>query len=324
MILPEPVVLAAGVVSSATPIILAVIGETITEKAGVINLSLDGTILLSAMVSFVVASQTGNLILATIAAAMVGGSIAGGIAFFSLYGRVSQVAIGFIMALMAKDAAYFLGNAYARINGPQFGDSGIPLLRDLPFVGPVLFDHNILVYVGLLLIPFSSWLLYSTRAGLNLRAIGENPLACYARGLSPRPYQVMAAIMGGALVGISGAAFSLCFKPGWGRPQGAEGTGWIVLALVIFGGWNPIRASVGAYFFAMLQIIAIHLQTRFDQLPATIFQIAPFPLMISTLLLIQVFKKGQQRKNTGRPGFGGRITDILWGAAPASLGKTFL
>ncbi len=324
MILPDPVILFAGIVASATPVIIAVIGETISEKAGVINLSLDGTILLSAMTAFSVAYQTQSILIGIGAGTFVGGIIGAGIAALSLYCRVSQVAIGFVCALMAKDLAYFLGNAYARLNGPQIGDSPLPFLRHLPVVGPILFNHNILVYCSLLLIPLSTWFLFYTRMGLTLRAVGENPLACYARGIRPQFHQIVYSGIGGALVGLSGASFALCFKPGWGRPQGAEGTGWIVLALVIFGGWNPIRACMGAYLFAFLQVAAIYLQNRFDAIPAQIFQVAPFPLMISTLLVIQLVQQDNRKKNVASKGVFRKFLAILSGSAPASLGKSFL
>ena len=133
--------------------------------------------------------------------------------------------------------------------GPQTAPAPIPGLDQLPFLGPVLFNHPLPVYVSVVLIGVGWWYVYRTSPGLKLRVVGENPQAAYARGINPWKLQVLYAVLGGLLVGLSGATFALCTKPGWGRPQGAEGTGWIALALVIFGGWHPLKAALGAYLF---------------------------------------------------------------------------
>ncbi len=284
-------ILFAGVIAGAAPILLATIGETITEKAGIINLSLDGSILLSAMTAFVVAYETGSLPMGFVCAALVGGLVAAIVAVFSVYLNQSQVAVGFVLTLMARDLAYFLGNPYTRIQGPYVSQHPIPFFHDIPFLGGIFFNHSFPVYFSLLLIGLCWWYMYRTPQGLKLRSVGENPRACFARGINPRGIQMLYAVCGGLFVGLAGATFSLCTKPGWGRPQGAEGTGWIVLALVIFGGWHPVRAAIGAYLFAFLQVIGIYFQGWLPSVPAQVFQVAPFPLMIFTLLLINFFQK---------------------------------
>ena len=279
-------ILCAGVVAGAAPILLATLGETITEKAGLINLSLDGTIMLSAMTSFVITYETGSLIAGFVSAAVVGALVAAVVALFSIYLNQSQVAVGFVLTLMTRDLAYFLGNPYSRLQGTCVTPQPIPLLKDIPFLGEVIFNHNLPIYFSMLLIGVCWWYMYRTPQGLTLRSVGENPQACFARGINPKRIQMLYALSGGMLVGLAGATFSLCTKPGWGRPQGAEGTGWIALALVIFGGWHPVRAAIGAYLFAFLQVIGIYLQGWFPSVPAQVFQVAPFPLMIFTLLII--------------------------------------
>ncbi len=129
---------------------------------------------------------------------------------------------------------------------------------------------------------------YRTAPGLKIRCVGENPDGAYARGIDPDRVQLLYAVAGGMMVGIAGAAFSLCVKPGWGQPQGCEGSGWIALALVIFGGWHPVKAAAGAYLFAFLQVMSIHLQAWYPGIPAQVFQVAPFPLMIFILVLISL------------------------------------
>jgi len=316
-------ILLAGVVAGATPILLATLGETITEKAGIINLSLDGTILLSAMAAFVIAFKTGSVSAGFAAGAAVGAAVALVVALFSIYLEQSQVAVGFVLTLMTRDLAYFIGNDYSRLQGPQVAHLPIPGLSDLPFIGPVFFNHNLPVYGSLLLIGLCWWYVYRTPAGLKLRSVGEHPRAAYARGIDPKLTQLLYTLAGGLLVGLAGATFSLATKPGWGRPQGAEGSGWIALALVIFGGWHPLKAAGGAFLFAFLQVMGIYLQGWFPSLPSQVFQVAPFPLMIFTLLLMTATQKESvQRLAAGRPGLQ-RFFQLLSGAAPAALGKPY-
>ncbi|MCP4348494.1 MAG: ABC transporter permease [Desulfobacterales bacterium] len=316
-------ILLASVVAGATPVVLATLGETITEKAGIINLSLDGTILLSAMVSFAIAFETGSLVTGCIAGALVGAFVGAVVAVFSVYLGQSQVAVGFVLTLMARDLAYFLGNSYSRIQGPQVIPYPVPFLKDIPFIGPVFFSHNLTVYLSIFLIGFCWWYIYRTPLGLQLRAVGEQPAAAYARGTDPKKVQLFYTVCGGLLVGLAGAAFSLSAKPGWGRPQGAEGTGWIALALVIFGGWNPVKAAAGAYLFSFLQVIGIYCQGWLPSVPAQVFQVAPFPLMIFTLLLMYLAQKeAVLRWAEDKAGIIFMI-NIFSGTAPTSLGKPY-
>ncbi len=316
-------ILFAGVVAGAAPIVMAALGETLTEKAGLINLSLDGSILLSAMAGFAAAYTTGSLVFGFMAGAMAGAMVAAVVGIFSIHLNRSQVAVGFVLTLMARDLAYFLGNPYARLHGPQVPSLPIPLLKEIPFFGPVFFNQSLPVYFSLLLIGFCWWYIYRTPAGLRLRAVGEHPKAAYARGIDPRRTQMLYTLAGGLLVGLAGATFSLSVKPGWGRPQGAEGTGWIALALVIFGGWDPIRAAAGAYLFAFLQVMGIYLQGWFPSVPAQVFQVAPFPLMIFTLLFMNLAQKERVVIwSEGRPWFRSMLK-WLWGKAPTALGKPY-
>ena len=315
-------ILFASVIAGAAPVVLAAIGETITEKAGIINLSLDGTILLSAMTAFAVAFETDSLLLGFGAAGIVGASVAGLVALFSIYLGQSQVAVGFVLTLMCRDLAYFLGNPYSRLQGPQASPLPLPFLKEIPFIGPVFCNHNLPVYLSLALILISWWYIYRTSYGLKLRSVGENPGASYARGINPRKIQLIYALCGGFLVGISGAVFSLAIKPGWGRPQGAEGVGWIALALVIFGGWHPVRAAAGAYFFSFLQVIGIYAQTWLPNVPAQVFQVAPFPLMIFTLALMHLAQKEAVLSWTEEQAWMRTLIRMFSGTAPQSLGKT--
>ncbi len=315
-------VLIASVISAAAPILLATLGETITEKAGIINLSLDGTILLSAMSAFVVALKADSLLLGFIAAAVVGGLVASFVAFFGIYLKQNQVAVGFVLTLMTRDLAYFIGSPYSRMQGPQTVPVPVPVLSDMPFFGEVFFRHTLPVYFSMVMIGVAWWYMYRTRLGLRLRSVGENPGAAYARGINPNRVQMAYAACGGLLVGLAGAAFSLCIKPGWGQPQGAEGSGWIALALVIFGGWNPLKAAVGAYLFAFLQVMSIYFQGWIPSVPAQVFQVAPFPLMIFILVIVffaqrESFVLWAEDKPLIRA-----VIHALYASAPSALGKS--
>lgn len=315
-------ILLASIVAGAAPIVLAAVGETITEKSGVINLSLDGSILLSAMVAFMVAYESHSLALGFASGALVGGMVAAVVGIFSIYLGQSQVAVGFVLTLTTRDLAYFLGNPYSRLYGPQVSPLPIPFLHKIPLLGQVFFHHNSIVYLSMLVIALCWFYMYRTSMGLNLRAVGEHPEAAYARGTDSRRNRICYTIIGGLLVGLAGAAFSLCTKPGWGRPQGAEGTGWIALAIVIFGGWHPVRAAFGAYLFAFLQIMGIQFQELWPSVPAQVFQVAPFPLMIFTLTLMHAAQTGSLER-TGEISWLNRIARILSSPAPSALGRTF-
>lgn len=316
-------ILLASIVAGAAPIVLAAVGETITEKAGVINLSLDGSILLSAMVAFAVTYQTQSLLLGFTMGAIVGALLAATIGFFSIYLGQSQVAVGFVLTLTAKDLAYFFGNPFARLYGPQVSPLPIPFFRKIPLLGQALFHQNLSVYLSLFMIALCWWYLYRTPMGLRLRAVGEHPQAAYARGVNIRRVQMLYTIAGGLLVGLAGATFSLATKPGWGRPQGAEGTGWIALAIVIFGGWNPVKAALGAYLFAFLQVMGIRFQGWLPSVPTQVFQVAPFPLMIFTLVLVHAAQKESGSLAERSPRWLRRMVRLLSGSAPTSLGKPF-
>jgi len=316
-------ILFAGVVAGAAPIVLAALGETITEKSGLINLSLDGSILLSAMAAFAVAYNTNSLFAGFISGALVGAMVAIVVAVFSIYLGQNQVAVGFVLTLMARDLAYFIGNPFSRLPGPQVSPFPIPLLNKVPFFGEVLFSHNLPVYLSLILILACWFYIYRTPMGLKLRSVGEHPRASYARGINPQRLQLIYAIGGGLLVGLAGATFSLATKPGWGRPQGAEGTGWIALALVIFGGWHPLKAAAGAYLFSFLQVLGIYLQEWLPSVPSQVFQVAPFPLMIFTLLIMSFAQKEAILIwSQDKP----RLKSLLQffsGMAPSALGKPY-
>lgn len=279
----------AGVLAAAAPVIFATIGETLTERAGVINLSVNGTILLTAMAGFAVAVRTDNLILGFVVGMLIGALVATIIAFASISLKVSQVAVGFVLTLTTRDLSYFLGNPYMGLQGPRVGQWPIPVLKDIPILGPLFFTQDPLTYLSFLLIGLAWWWVFRTLPGLTLQGIGERPAAAHARGANVRLQRYLYTLLGGALVGLAGPTYSLSVKAGWkGTISGLDGIGWIALALTIFGGWSPLRGALGAYFFALLQWLGLVLQPYLPGVPSQVLQVAPFPLMILTLLFVNI------------------------------------
>jgi simple sugar transport system permease protein len=319
----ELTLIIASIIAGAAPIVLATLGETLTEKSGMINLALDGTILLAAMAAFAAALHSQSILAGYLCGALVGAAFAALIAIFTIHLGQNQVAVGFVLTLLTRDLAYFIGNPYARRQGPQTEIMPIPLLEEIPFFGPVFLRHHAPVYFSLAMIALCWWYIHRTSPGLALQAVGENPAAAHARGINPARWQLAHAVLGGLLVGLAGACFSLTAKPGWGRPQGAEGTGWIALALVIFGGWHPVKAAAGAYLFAFLQVMGIYFQSWVPAVPSQVFQVAPFPLMIFTLLIMSLTQRERAGAGAGRRGRAARLARFFSGRAPAALGRPF-
>ena len=279
----------AAILASSAPLVIAAMGETISERAGVVNLSLDGKMLLAGMTGFAVGLITSNVALGFLAAAAVGALVAAVLCYVSLTLRQSQTAVGFVLALLCTDLSSFLGNPYNRVPGVAVVHQPIPLLADTPIIGPIFFNHDPVIYASFLLVPIVWVVLTRTRQGLLLRSLGERPAAAFARGANVTALRYWYVILGGALVGIAGAAYTLDLKQGWSYRHTA-GTGWIALAIVIFGGWNPWRVAIGCYLFGTLQTLASRWQGAPPELlagiPTQVYQLAPFALMIFVLALV--------------------------------------
>ena len=317
----------ATAIATSTPLVFACLGETITERAGVINLSAEGTILLGAMTSFAIAktlegSGTVPSLLAGFAgAALVGATIALIVALGTLTLKQSQVAIGFVLALLGANLSSFLGNSFVRIPGPTVPSFKIPGLQNIPFLGNLLFQSDLLVYVSYAAIALVWVYFYRTRAGLMLRAIGEQPNAAFARGTNVVKMRYVYTLIGGAMMGIAGAAFSLDFKAGWSHMHTA-GYGWIALAIVIFGGWNPLRVALSCYLFGILQSLASVAQSTIPAIPSQVFNVAPFMLMILLLVLTSSDWVERLLKLLPSP-LDRTASEMIRSTPPAALGKVF-
>jgi simple sugar transport system permease protein len=327
----ELLLILGSIVVNATPLTIAAIGETITERAGVVNLSLDGSIILSAMIGFVAALGVSTLglgnelsvLVGCLAAMLAGGLIALIVAFAGINLRRDQVAVGFVLTLLAADLAQFLGQNYTRVPGPRIVKWEIPLLKDIPIIGEIFFQHDIMVYISYVLI-FAAWFwLFRSRQGLAHRAVGERPEAAFARGIDVNRLRYLYTVAGGALVGLAGAAYSLSIRPGWSTPPAMQGDGWIALAIVIFGGWHPFRVVLGAYLFAALRALSAAIQRNPDMnISPVLLNMLPWILMIVTLVLVSGGVIERLLRVLPRP-LQRMTRTILRSDPPAALGTRF-
>ncbi|MFM7678615.1 MAG: ABC transporter permease, partial [Roseiflexaceae bacterium] len=298
-------------------------GIYITERAGVINLSVDGAMLLAGMAGFALALVTSSVVIGFVAAALVGALVAAVIAYLGISLRLSQTAVGFVLALLCTDLSSFVGNPYVQQSGPAVGAFPIPGLRDIPILGTVLFQHDLVIYASIVLVPLIAWWVYRTRSGLLLRGLGERPEALFARGVDVIRSRYIAVIVGGILIGIAGAAYTLDLKQGW-TYRHIAGTGWIALAIVIFGAWRPWRVLVGCYLFALLQTLASRMQDNTWQIPTQVLQVAPFVIMIFVLAIVNTIGAPAMHTRIQRlPVPLQRMVQYLTSPAPAALGQPF-
>ncbi len=305
----------ASIVFSASPLVYAVVGETIGEKAGVINLSMEGTIMLSAMTAFVAALLSGNVILGFLAGMGVGAAFAAIIALASIELRLHQIAVGFILYLLGDSLSSFLGDRYVGREERGVPHLAIAGLSKIPGVGPVLFNQDLMVYGSYVAIIAATLFMFRTSRGLEMQGVGERPEAAFARGIPVNRLRYLYTIIGGGLAGIAGASFSLDVILGW-REGLTQNFGWIALAIVIFGGWNPARAALGAYLFGVLEVSALKLQPVLPGL-SQVIPLMPFVVMI--LVLVLVYLPAFRRAADTYPA----LRHILTGDPPSALGTPF-
>jgi ABC-type uncharacterized transport system permease subunit len=281
----------AAIIRIATPLILATTGELISERAGVLNLGIEGIMLLGAMVGFSAAYFSGSLWLG-VAAALATGALAGLLmAFLAVVLGVSQHVSGIGMTLLASGLAFYFyrlifGQPASPPNIVPFQPIELPLLSEIPFFGPVLFAQAPITYIALLAVPAAAWLLYRTPWGLDLRTVGENPRAADAAGVSVWGMRTQALVLGGALMALAGAYLTIsqfnAFTFGV-----ISGRGWVAIALVVFGLWSPWRCAAGALLFAFLEALQLRLQaTNVLHLPYQVFLMLPFVMTIVAMALV--------------------------------------
>jgi general nucleoside transport system permease protein len=279
------VTIAASAVAAATPLIFAALGELITERAGVLNLGVEGMMLVGAMSGFAVGVSSGSLLLGYLAAAASGVLIALLFGVLTLSLQTNQVATGLALTLFGVGLSAFAGRSYVGLPIHPLPRLHIPVLTDLPLVGPLLFHYDLVVYLSLALCPLIAWMLNSTRAGLRLRAVGESPQMAHALGEPVTRIRYLAVLFGGAMSGIAGAYLSTSLTPMWTEGMSA-GRGWIALALVVFGTWKPLRVLAGAYLFGTVTVLQLYAQGLGVHVPSEFLSMLPYVATIVVLVVI--------------------------------------
>jgi simple sugar transport system permease protein len=254
------IILHAGI-ATGTILLFASIGELLAERSGILNLGVEGMMLIGAMTGFSVSLSTGNPWLGVLAAMIAAGILSIAHAVVTISFQADQVVSGLSLTFLGTGLALVLGEGLTGKSPALIPAVDIPLLSAIPFIGPIFFeDHSVLVYLGYLLIPFVWYYIKYTRPGMHLRAVGEKPDAADTLGINVYRLRYFYTIVGGCLAGLAGVTISLSVSPGWYSTQTTSGQGWIAIALVIFAQWNPVRAAMGAYLFGALQRAILDLQ----------------------------------------------------------------
>ncbi|RMH44502.1 MAG: ABC transporter permease [Alphaproteobacteria bacterium] len=300
----SPVLLLASLMVASTPILLAATGELVVERAGVLNLGVEGMMIVGAVTGFVAAVATDSPALGFVAAAAGGAALSLLFAFLTQILFTNQVASGLALTLFGLGLSALLGQGYIGVKAPVLPQIEIPGLVAIPVLGPILFRHDLMVYVSIALVAAVWLFLTRTRAGLVLRAVGENHDAAHALGYKVVRIRVLAILFGGALAGLGGAYISLVRVPQWTEGMTA-GAGWIALAIVVFSSWRPWRVLVGAYLFGGVTVLQLNLQAAGIAIPVEYLSMAPYLVTIVVLVAISA-RRGRSAVN-----------------APASLGKVF-
>lgn len=276
--------LIAAAMNAGTPLMLAALGLLINEKSGVINLGSEGMMLVAAALGFAVTVHTGNTAVGFAAGALAGALMAGLFAWLVVWLGANQIACGLALSIFGVGASASIGLPYVGAT-IQASSWSIPLLGDLPFIGPALFQHHPMVYGALLLAFGLTFFLYRSRAGLVLRAVGESPESAHALGYSVRRIRLVALLFGGACCGLAGAFMSLVYTPMWVENMVA-GRGWIALALTPFATWRPLRVLIGAYLFGGITILTFHMQALGVPIASQLLSMLPYLATILVLVLI--------------------------------------
>jgi len=293
-------------IQSSVAVLFATLGEVFTERSGVLNLGVEGMMLMGALSGFAATFYSHSLLLGVLTSLVVGGLLAMVHGFFTITLRANQVVCGLALTILGIGLSSFLGRPIIGRVAERFVPIPIPVLKEIPILGPVLFNQSALIYVGYVLVPLSWFFLYHTRPGLNLRSIGENPAAADTAGIGVIPLRYLWTAFGGMLAGLGGAYLSLCYTPGW-KENMTSGQGWIAIAMVIFALWNPFRAVLGALLFGGVNALQFYFEARqIDLIPSYILRMLPYLFTIAILVIIT--RRKNVRKRVG---------------APASLGLPF-
>ncbi|MDP4031392.1 MAG: ABC transporter permease [Pseudorhodobacter sp.] len=300
----NPAVLIASLMVAAVPIMLAAIGELVVEKAGVLNLGVEGMMIIGAVCGFATAVATGSPWLGFAGGAAGAAALALIFAVLTQVLLANQVATGLALTLFGLGLSSLIGQGYVGIKPPAIGVVPLGPLADIPGLGTILFHHDPMVYLSVVLIAVVWWVLKYARTGLILRAVGENHDAAHALGYKVVRIRVLAILFGGAMAGLGGAYISLIRVPQWTDGITA-GAGWIALAIVVFASWRPWRVLIGAYLFGGITVLQLNLQAAGARIPVEYLSMSPY---LITILVLVIMSSGRGR---------GALS------APAALGRNF-
>lgn len=275
----------AAMFAAATPLLFAALGELVVEKSGVLNLGVEGMMLVGAVCGFAVTVQTGSATAGFLVAALAGAATASLFAVLTLFLLANQVATGLALTLFGVGLSALIGQGFVGIPLDGLPKLYIPVLTDLPVVGQAVFGQDIMVYMAVAAVPLVHLFLYRTRAGLVLRAVGENHTAAHALGYKVLRIRFLAVLFGGAMAGLGGAFLSMDYTPMWAENM-TSGRGWIALALVVFATWKPARAMLGAWLFGGVTILQLHVQGLGIDVPSQLLSMLPYLATVLVLVLI--------------------------------------
>jgi simple sugar transport system permease protein len=292
-------------IRAGASLLFATLGEIYIERVGILNLGVEGTMMMGAATAFAVAFHTGNAWLGLLAALLIGALMASIHAFLTVTMRAEQVVSGLALTLFGTGLASFMGQRLGPggttmigLQGPSFPRIPIPLLSSVPVLGQSFFNQDMLVYILYLVVPVLAFFLYRTRPGLYMRAVGENPRAADAMGVDVARTRYLYTIVGGMLIGMAGAHLSLGYLQGW-ADHITGGRGWIAIALVIFATWDPVRAVVGALLFGGINAIQFRMQAAGTTIPAPFLNMMPY--LFTILVLVAITWGETMRKRVGAP-----------------------
>jgi simple sugar transport system permease protein len=294
-----------SVIAASTPLLLAAAGELVVERSGVLNLGLEGMMIMGAACGFAIAYFSGSIIVGAIAGTLAGVGMSAIFATLTLGLAVNQVAAGLALTIFGIGLSGLIGASFVGERIEAAPHLNIPYLTDIPVVGKILFGEDAFVYVSIALVIGIWWFLYRTRPGLVLRAVGDNHASAHALGYPVLKIRALAVLFGGACAGLGGAYLPLAYTPFF-VPGMTAGRGWIALALVVFSSWKPGRIVIGAYLFGAVTILQLHAQALGLGIPSQLMSSLPYLATVIVLVLI----------SRGRTAAGS--------AAPASLGLVFV
>ena len=307
----SPTLLIASLIVASTPIMLAAIGELVVERAGVLNLGVEGMMITGAICGFIVAYETGSPIYGVIASILGGAALSLIFAILTQFFLANQVASGLALTLFGLGFSALIGKGYTGITPPDMSSPNLGFLTEIPFLGKMLFEHDYLVYLAFSIILLVSIFLRYTRQGLILRAVGEDHSSAHALGYKVIRVRVLAILFGGGCAGLGGAYISLIRVPQWAEGM-THGAGWIALAIVVFASWKPMRILFGAWLFGGLTVLQLNLQAAgvseinliLFKIPLQVQYLTMAPYLITILVLVLMSARTLSN-------------------APGSLGKSF-